>query len=786
MTSKIKFQPSSEVLEVTELNGQWIWGNDQRVPGTWMNFRNDFVLNEVPKSVLVKIAADSKYWLWINGELVVFEGQVKNGPSPKRIYFDQLEIQKYLRTGKNIVAVLVNYFGKNGYGFYDTGTPGLFFEAIGDNFELLSDTSWKSCVNPAYHEALPQADRSYRLAEPDINYHAKDALEGWTGVDFQDADWTQSVALDKPFEAMEVRPIPFLKVEPITIFTKDGVNTWREEELNDEYQLYTIKNHTNVQGTPYLKVNSPENQAISMYTDTWKELADNGDSICHVYRTKSGIQAFEALGWINGYEVYFEIPKTVEVLELGFRVSTYATEPEGKFVTDDDRFNTLYKKCYDTLLVTMRDTYMDCPDRERAQWMGDAVNEMQMAFYAMDENASYLYKKALNQVLNWRHESGILPTTVPNGLDHGEYFDAHGKFKPEDYHWEAFELPMQSLATVCSFWHYYLYSGDRQPIVDGFDALVGYLKLWDADEDDLILPRKGTWDWFDWGENFDGKILEHCWYYHAAKTVQKMAQLLDKPLEVVEFLKERETAIRENFETAFWDEEKQAYWYETENQLPDDRANAMTVFVGLANPIHKQAITNILMTRFEASPYMEMHVLQALFLMNEGEKAVERMLTRYKAMIENEYPTLWEFWEMKQGTRNHAWTGSPLLVMYRYMAGITPLEAGYRKVEIKPQLAHLKSVQVAVPTPQGKIELSMKQAEAFFEIEGILPKGMDAAEICLPKQSVEKGTVLLNQQVLFTDGVKVIDSTTITKDDGDFLRFVIDKPTKLKLEVRTV
>ncbi len=31
----------------------------------------------------------------------------------------------------------------------------------------------------------------------------------------------------------------------------------------------------------------------------------------------------------------------------------------------------------------MRDTYMDCPDRERAQWWGDEVNEVRRGVYSL-------------------------------------------------------------------------------------------------------------------------------------------------------------------------------------------------------------------------------------------------------------------------------------------------------------------------------------------------------------------------------------------------------------------
>ena len=52
-----------------------------------------------------------------------------------------------------------------------------------------------------------------------------------------------------------------------------------------------------------------------------------------------------------------------------------------------------------TLYVTMRDNYMDCPDRERAQWWGDVTNEMMMMMYSLDEQSYQLYEKGLTSKL---------------------------------------------------------------------------------------------------------------------------------------------------------------------------------------------------------------------------------------------------------------------------------------------------------------------------------------------------------------------------------------------------
>ena len=81
----------------------------------WICYRKALRLEQAPHHAVARIAADSKYWLWINGELVVFEGQLKRGPTPRDSYFDRVDLSPYLRAGDNTIAVLLWYFGKHGF-----------------------------------------------------------------------------------------------------------------------------------------------------------------------------------------------------------------------------------------------------------------------------------------------------------------------------------------------------------------------------------------------------------------------------------------------------------------------------------------------------------------------------------------------------------------------------------------------------------------------------------------------------------------------------------------------
>ena len=153
-----------------EWKAQWIWQEEDCPPNSWVAFRKEIDLDEAPGTVTAKISADSKYWLWINGKLVVFEGSVATRPEPAPTLeaaaggLDTAPRRRSQRTpgtkrsisaatfkpDKNTVAVLVWYWGRETHKgtHIDSGQGGFLFQAdLGDKL-LVSDRSWKVRADP--------------------------------------------------------------------------------------------------------------------------------------------------------------------------------------------------------------------------------------------------------------------------------------------------------------------------------------------------------------------------------------------------------------------------------------------------------------------------------------------------------------------------------------------------------------------------------------------------------------------------------------------------------------
>lgn len=673
--------------EKDEWKAEWITCDAiQDTVNTWTAFRKSFTLQVKPTSAIATIAVDSKYWLWVNGKLAVFEGGAKRGPTPQDTYYDEVDLSQFLKEGKNTLAILVWYFGKSGFSHHSSGRSGLLFDlAIDGRTDISSDPSWRCISHPAYMQSAEGIQPNYRLSEPNIIYDAQKEPGEWTLPEFDETNWTKASVVGKggcsPWNRLFKRPIPLWKDFGLKQFEKN----YPFISMGD-----TIKCNLpyNAQVTPYLKIESDAGLKITMLTDNYK-----GGSAYNVraeYTTKQGIQEYESLGWMNGHELWYIIPSGVKIVRLGYRETGYNTEFTGSFSCEDTFYNQLWEKSLRTLYITMRDTYMDCPDRERAQWWGDAVNEIGESFYALCPGSHLLAKKGIYELMNWQRSDSTIYSPVPGIYDK--------------------ELPMQMLNSVgyYGFWTYFYNTGDTATIRDIYPNVKKYLSVWKIGEDGLVIPRKGGWTWGDWGDNKDLGVLYNTWYYLACKGYLLMSEMLAQP-EEMQWAEQNMKSVKTNFDKVYWN--GTAYRSPGYNGKTDDRANAMAVLSGLATPEKFPMIRETLINEEHASPYMEKYVLEALFSMGYHDEALLRLKKRFSKMVDSELTTLWEGWGIGKegfggGTYNHAWSGGGLTLLSQYVAGIEPAMAGFKIVKIQPRMGFLKQAQAEVHSVAGKIKVN--------------------------------------------------------------------------------
>lgn len=678
--------------------GRGVAGGASAPANLWTCYRKGFTMAERPTSAVARIAVDSKYWLWVNGRLVVREGGLKRGPNPQDTYFDAVDLAPHLQQGDNTIAVLAWYWGKDGFSHKSSGQAGLLFELEAGANRVLSDSTWRMLRHPAFGEASRKPN--FRLAESSVYFDARRDQPGWTEPAFDDRAWAFARAFGcppvGPWHRLWPREIPQWKDGGLRAYENAGA--W--PDVSDGRPISAALPY-NAQVTPWLKVVAPAGQFIRVGTD------NPANEVVAEYVTREGEQEFETPAWMNGHRVVYEIPAGIRILGLQYRETGFDTEFVGRFNCDDAFLESLWTKCARTLYVNMRDNFFDCPDRERAQWWGDLVIQLGQVFYTFDARAHALVRKGMYNLCQWQRPSKTLFSPIPAG------------------NWDK-ELPQQMLASVgvYGFWTYYLNTGDRRTLADVYPHVRDYLSIWQTDADGLVVHRSGEngWDWADWGENVDIRVLDQAWFCLALEGAARMADELEQPGEAAAYRRRREAVIAAA-NRIFWT--GSAYRDPAYRGATDDRAQGLAVVSGLAGPDRYAAIKAVLAQEFHASPYLEKYILESLFLMGDPAAAQARLRKRYQEMVDSETSTLWELFG-RGGTLNHAWTGGPLTLMFQYMAGIAPTSPGFATYEVRPQMGALTHIRAVVPTVRGRLAVELRREPDRFTAKLDSPAGTKA------------------------------------------------------------
>jgi alpha-L-rhamnosidase len=185
----------------------------------WFLFRKTVSLAEAPASAPLSITVDGRYVLFVNGEKIG-RGPVRCSPLFQR--YDDYDIAAALRSGDNVLAVLVHTYGRD-TAFYET-TKGMWQPTFGDGglwtrggageVSFDTDASWRCIQSHAWTQDTPQSNHSLGFIE---DFDAAIFPDNWTAADFDDGDWDQAQILhaggggpEAAYGGMETRPFPIL------------------------------------------------------------------------------------------------------------------------------------------------------------------------------------------------------------------------------------------------------------------------------------------------------------------------------------------------------------------------------------------------------------------------------------------------------------------------------------------------------------------------------------------------------------------------------------------------
>jgi hypothetical protein len=238
-------------------------------------------------------------------------------------------------------------------------------------------------------------------------------------------------------------------------------------------------------------------------------------------------------------------------------------------------------------------------------------------------------------------------------------------------------------------------------------------------------------------------------------------------------------SIKNSFDNKFW---KGNYYMSDQVREPDDRANAMAINAGLADRTKWNSIYEFVLTKKTySSCFFDRWVFEALCTMGKQEYALLRMYNRYKTMIPASFSTLWEHYDRWWASRidafdegsslNHGWN-PPVINLSQTIAGITPIEAGWKTFQVLPKEGFLRTIKVVVPAIIGNISVSIIKTTSKYALSLHIPE-LSKSIVGIPKKSFTKlQTIQVNGKLIWNkQSINQVKGVTYYGEDEDYIMF---------------
>lgn len=743
-------------------SAQWIWTNDQGPNNTWVNLRKTVFLSQKPSAAITRIAAENKYWLYINDSIVVREGGQEIRPDLNNTYYDEIDLAPFLTKGNNIISVLVwHKGGPEGYTQRTLPDGGFLFETQltgTKNSNIVSDKSWKIKTDEAFLRGV----FSYKYAVEgnikfdqtsfgkDINknivkkgyYRPAGSSQTFIACANEGETFTLPYLSDVAFGTIESpkrMDADFKWIAyPVSYDARNETQNWQQYDFDDsswqnavekgippmgawnklfnskipllkDYGLTAYKNQSTLPKTITSNTVVTGNLGINIQGTAYIRIkAPAGVHLRVVlnefyyqdYITKEGEQEFECLAWQNSSHHTVEYQFTN--VNASVEILDLKFRQSGYNTSVIGMFHS-NDSIINTLWTKCKNTSSVC----MRDYFYDCPNRERGQWWGdVSEQilySFYLYDSSSVKLMRKSYRE-LMHTQKADG---SLYTTAPGK---------AFNLPDQNMAAVSMLWNYYLYTGDKTFIQELYPYSKRFVEQCasTANSDEMLIIQNAQgwnlWNWIDWGHNKDvqegsANTICNALYIVLLENMTNIAETLNQD-DDRKYYKALQAKVKKNFNDYFWN--GTAYAFHTKDGIMsstiDDRSGAWAVLAGMVDEDKEASVLNTLETRMDASPYQEMYIELAMLEL-DPTATLDRARSRFHEMINSWSSTLWEEFPAK-GSNNHAWSAGPMHLLSAYYLGVRPLKPAYTEYAFQPLMGDLTEISGIVPSPQGDIKAS--------------------------------------------------------------------------------
>ena len=728
--------------------------------------RKGFELSNDVTSARLYITAKGVFDVSINGENVSDDAMSPGFTTyDKRIETLTYDVTTLLASGQNTIGVELAsgwYSGRLLWGttpWDNTISPKVLAQlemtmSDGSKEIIVSDASWKGTTNGPLQFA--------EIYDGEI-YNANMEMPNWTTNTFDDKNWV-------PVEVTAIDAN--VNLEPKRHTTVKAKIELEPQDITNTNGTVVFDLKQNMVGVPV--VNVPMKKGDTLQIRFAEMLSPDGTFYTKNYRSahstdyyiasKNGVIEYQPKFTFHGFRYVelsgFDTSKTPSKDWVKGLVLYSDFEDNGTFTSSHDKLNQLQSNIVWGLRGNFLDIPTDCPQRdERLGWTGDAQVFGPTSMFNAD--VYKFWASWLQSVREAQLEDGAIPWTVP---------DSRGN-----------KIGSSGWGDVCTIipWKIYMRTGDTTILEENFDMMQNWLKYHKKRSKDYISNMMSFSDWLQpYPENGDtrgdtsSKLIGTAFYAHSANLTAKVAKALGKTDEQAKYEALYKTVAKAFDETYFDETGKVKAVAETQTSYllalafdllsEDKKANAKKFL------LEKIAdADNHLRTGFLGTP-----------LLSEVLDETGEIDLIYKLLFNETYPswfysinqgatTIWERWNsyskeegfnpMNMNSLNHYAYGAIGEWMYERIAGIAPIEAGYKTIRIAPAPKKpLLSASASLNTPYGKVVSSWEIKGNTFHLHVVVPPNTTAKVTVVANTEKELG---LNGKT-FEDNnqVKLIDT----------------------------
>lgn len=674
--------------------------------------------DECAGKLWLDITADDYFKLYLNGAFVA------QGPAQGYAFhypYLRLDVTPWLLPGDNVIAVHVYYQGLINRA-YNSGDlrQGMIAELFADDRLLLaSDSAWKYTVARQYGDGT--AETVGYLTQFLEHIDSRLEARGWRELAYDDSAWKACHPAEDDDHRLALQPPP-----PLAVYRRTPASV-----ANPEPGRYVIDFGTELTGQFVMEARGAPGERLEIRCG--EELDDTGEHVRYDMRCNCKYREWWTLsGELDALEPfeykafrYVEVigsPAAIRADSFAAIVRHYPFDAEAsRFDTSDETLRQVWTICRNGLQYGTQEQFVDCPSREKGQYLGDNTVIMHAHLYATGDLR--MVRKALSDfALAARH-------ICPGGMA-----VAPGSFMQEiaDF---SFQWPMQLL-------EYYRHSGDAdflremEPVAS---AMVGYFDQYRS-AGGLLEHVVDKWNLVDWPEGLrDGydfplprpvgpgcHNVVNAFYYGACKALADIREALGADSGG---LKADMARFRDAFVGAFYDAGNRRFVDAVGSKHASLHANALPLLFGLVPDDGVSSVVSWLKGRnMNCGVYFSYFLLKALAAAGETDYVYARLTAEdersWGNMVKEGATTCFEAWGKDQKWNTslcHPWASAPIPLFIEEIIGLKPGAPGWTAVRLAPRIPEtLERFEFACRVRTGTIRIAYADGKLAIEVpEGV-------------------------------------------------------------------